>query len=251
MTEILSSNNHQSNKQSGFTLVELSIVMVIMGILVAAVVGGRVLYESAQTKAVLAEIENYKIAVNNFTLQYGALPGDINKATSFWPEANTKDGNNNGKIERSEYFTLWQHLSLSKMIAGNFTGKENKTILGENVPASRYYSGGYYIAWKDKPGNWQDNSQRYFAGNYIIFGSVDSDETKIQNNNINNAEDILNYGVLKPETAYDIDMKLDNGKPNSGRVLATSGINSLECIKNNEYNFATNNVECLLFINLK
>ncbi len=62
---------------AGFTLIELSIVLVIIGLLIGGVLVGRDLVNSAALRAQISQIEKYNTAVNTFRVKYGYLPGDI------------------------------------------------------------------------------------------------------------------------------------------------------------------------------
>src|SRR5271154_5990239 len=68
----------------GFTLIELSIVLVIIGLIIGGVLVGQDLIKAAETRATLAQIEKYNSAVNTFRNKYNGLPGDlVNAATQF------------------------------------------------------------------------------------------------------------------------------------------------------------------------
>ena len=62
--------------KKGFTLVELSIVLVIVALLVAAVLGSQGLIGGAKAKDVVATVEDLKAATNHFRQRYKYLPGD-------------------------------------------------------------------------------------------------------------------------------------------------------------------------------
>ncbi len=233
------SNDRSSN---AFTLVELSIVMVIMGLLVAAVVSGRSLYKSAQLNAVISEIQDYKIAIRNFSAQYQSLPGDINKADNLWPDANTRNGNNNGKIDQAEYYSFWQHLELAKMISGNYSGDGAEMLIGINVPKDSHFNGGFYATWQDKPANWQDSEGRYFSANYIIFAKKQNTSEKLNS---------LSAAILTPSDAYSIDNKIDNENPDFGKVLAGNGSDSKDCLDGKNYNFKSDKISCILYFNFE
>lgn len=66
------------NKNNGFSLIELSIVLIIMGLLIAGIVGGQSLIESGKTRGIINEIENIKRSVNAYYVAKGRLPGDPN-----------------------------------------------------------------------------------------------------------------------------------------------------------------------------
>lgn len=77
------------DKQQGFTLVELSIVIVIIGLIVAGIVGGQTLVKQAQLRSVYADANKYKVAINAFKLEYNQLPGDMDNAHDYWPGCNS------------------------------------------------------------------------------------------------------------------------------------------------------------------
>ncbi|MFZ4542068.1 MAG: type II secretion system protein [Rickettsiales bacterium] len=64
-------------RPSAFSLVELSIVLVILGLLVGGILSGQALIRAAQIRSQIAQIQNYQIAVNTFRGKYNYLPGDI------------------------------------------------------------------------------------------------------------------------------------------------------------------------------
>ncbi len=143
-----------------FTLIELSIVLVIVGLLAGSSVVGENLIHASELRAVGAEFRNYQAAMGSFKEKYGFLPGDIPNATSLWgaregglevgvvtdcvqadmtsntPPADpraTCNGDGNGIIDLSdgaistgvggyEGFRAWQHLSNAGFIVGNYTG---------------------------------------------------------------------------------------------------------------------------------
>ena len=63
--------------KSGFTLIELSIVLVIIGLIVGGVLVGQDLIRAATVRAQISQIEKFNTAANTFFGKYGYLPGDI------------------------------------------------------------------------------------------------------------------------------------------------------------------------------
>ena len=70
----------QRRTNSGFTLIELSIVLVIIGLIVGGVLVGQELIRAAGIRATISQVEQYQTAANTFFDKFGALPGDITPA---------------------------------------------------------------------------------------------------------------------------------------------------------------------------
>ncbi|MFZ4541492.1 MAG: type II secretion system protein [Rickettsiales bacterium] len=131
-----------SKTSSGFSLVELSIVLVILGLLVGGILSGQSLIRAAELRAVSTEYSRYVTAVQTFRDKYFQLPGDMNSATTFWGTAavgaacattigsgtQTCNGNgdgwlDNGYVNSNENFRYWQHLANAGLIEGAYTGQ--------------------------------------------------------------------------------------------------------------------------------
>src|SRR5438477_2747635 len=63
--------------QQGFTLIELSIVLVIIGLIVGGILVGQDLIKAAEIRATVGQVEKYNSAVNTFRSKYNGIPGDI------------------------------------------------------------------------------------------------------------------------------------------------------------------------------
>src|SRR6516164_11396797 len=74
-------------RQAGFTLVEIAIVLVIIGLLLGGVLKGQELIESAKVKNIGQDFRAISIAVLTYQDKYRALPGDDPKATTRWTGA--------------------------------------------------------------------------------------------------------------------------------------------------------------------
>lgn len=108
--------------QKGFTLIELSIVLVIIGLLVGGVIKGQELIKGARQNNLMNAFQGYIAATNNYMGTYRALPGDDERvagAGERWNGVtNMTDGNANGLIDVGERPDFWQHLRAAGLITG-------------------------------------------------------------------------------------------------------------------------------------
>lgn len=157
------------------------------------------------------EINQIKTAINAFKLQYDALPGDMSDSDQYWAEA-INPGDGNGKFgypsETSETINVWQHLSLSKIYPGNYTGWPNAAPFlesGVTVPAANIYTGVYYMTYE------LGNDTFGIAGNTIRLGGIDDNTLKAQK------------AALTPKDAESIDKKIDDGIAWKGKIVFRNG----------------------------
>jgi prepilin-type N-terminal cleavage/methylation domain-containing protein len=115
----------------GFTLIELAIVLVIIGIILGAVLKGQELINNAKMKRAYNQYREIMAAVYTYYDRYGKFPGDDNTAAARWP--GTRNGNGDGVIDGgdtatmfkctattdSETCALWEHLRLANIISGS------------------------------------------------------------------------------------------------------------------------------------
>jgi prepilin-type N-terminal cleavage/methylation domain-containing protein len=231
--------------RGGFTLIELSIVLVIIGLIVGAVLVGQDLIRAAGVRAQISQIEKYNTAVNTFRVKYGSLPGDINATAAsqfgFAPrgqyagegdgngviEGNNSNGagNNNGTYESmGETVMFWVDLSQVGLIEGSFNAATSNVPLfwPSNMTATSTPNLNAYFPPAKVGTNWvvvySFNGINYFEiGNFSSFG--------IQPNG-----PAFSTQGLTVQQAYSIDKKMDDGLPQSGNVTTKNVWNGVNWI---------------------
>lgn len=208
------------HNRAAFSLVELSIVLVILGLLVGGILAGQSLVRAAELRSVSTDFTRYYTAVNTFRDKYFFLPGDMPNATRVWgdegagscPDAaiangnpGTCNGNGDGLIadgvsvfNSTESSRAWQMLNLAGMVEGNYVGLYWPTRRGVNIPASRVRTGAFSFT----------TGYSVRTANALIAGSEQSGDVQ------------MTGGFLTPEEAWNIDSKMDDGHPGRGKITA-------------------------------
>lgn len=120
--------------RQGFTLVELSIVLVIIGLIIGGVLTGQQIIQNARVTNALNTIQAYEAQFQTYVQNYGALPGDDAGANLRFPGASIpNNGNGNGTLEGSfdsttstdETRFMWSHLRAAGLIKNQLNGQSN------------------------------------------------------------------------------------------------------------------------------
>ena len=117
------------NRQSGFTLIEIAIVLVIIGLLLGGVLKGQELITGARVRNLIQQQDGVKAAYFGFLDRFRALPGDYANATTTITNVqataacNNGNGDGDGQIEAAnqEMTLAWEHLSKAGFINGTYT----------------------------------------------------------------------------------------------------------------------------------
>jgi prepilin-type N-terminal cleavage/methylation domain-containing protein len=202
-------------KKNGFTLTEISVVLVVIALIVSAVTAATSAITNAKLQTAIKELSTYRSAIFTFKDKFRYYPGDIPNAETYWGESNTDNGNGDWTIHNganNEPLKAWRHLYLAKLTDMNLTGVDAGTpdfVIGKNIPPSAYSDKSHYHI---------QYSTNHFSrnGNGIALSTSNSDTQPYG-------------GALPPKHAAKIDKKLDDGIANTGMVYGVNGNSSGVC----------------------
>jgi len=129
---IKSSSSRASEQKSGFTLVELAIVLLIIGMILGAVLKGQEMIENARVKNIVRDMLGVTTAYYVYLDRYKAIPGDDKLAANYLLDAIVGDGDGlisgsytdaNDPIS-SESNAYWQHTRLAGFMTGEATASK-------------------------------------------------------------------------------------------------------------------------------
>jgi len=189
--------------QGGFTLVEIAIVLIIIGLLLGAVLKGQEMIEQTKIKRVVNDFNAITAAVYSYKDRYGFYPGDDPNAGTRWQAATGRaaavNGNGDNLINglnlaggANETGYAWQDLRLA-----GFVGGDVATAALAQTPEKTPFNSNYGLG----------------GGNFFGFG----------------ATAIVFCASLPPKAAEMLDKQLDDGNPQTGNVRAGApqeGINA-------------------------
>ncbi len=212
------------NKQSGFTLVELAIVLVIIGLIIGGVLVGQDMIKAATIRSQIAQIQGYSSAVNTFRDKYGYIPGDIasTEATNhgFLPArtgaAGHGDGNSvleacgivaAGQLLGCETGIFWRDLTSSQLIDKNFSAATDAIAAVATAAVPTYFPdakmarGNYVTVFSNGGLNF------FHVGGISSVAAVTGEYTMLN--------------VMSPNEAGNIDRKMDDNTTTGGSVTAS------------------------------
>lgn len=259
----------------GFSLVELSIVLVILGLLTGGILAGQSLIRGAELRSVSTEAGRYTTVLYTFRDKYFAAPGDFTQATEFWGSAGgdgrsvdtacaspsdptgTCNGNGDGIITSytrgGELTHLWHQLTLAGLIEGKFrAGKAAATVVtpGTYSPLSKVGGSSYWfiLPYGDFAGSTSEFAGS--SGNMLLLDNASTTASWAYE---------AAQGPLLPEEAWNIDTKMDDGQPAIGKVFGYKGTTAFPCTSRANqavaaadasatYNLSSNVKSCSLFL---
>ena len=192
---------NRNSAEAGFTLVEIAIVLVIIGLLLGGILKGQEMITQAKIKNIVNDFNGITVAVTSYQDRYRALPGDDISANTRWAVQGPAKGDGNGLIlgkynatvtaaptNLQESNLFWQHLRIAGFVAGATTGPASGT-------APPNAAGGIIGVESGLPGT-----------RGMGFSSL-----------------ILCFSNLPEKIASAVDGQMDDGVPNTGQVRAQLG----------------------------
>ena len=177
----------RNRQKAGFTLVELALVLVIIGLLITGVLKGEALIRNAKVKNVVNQKESLTAAFYTYYDRYNYYPGDCNVA-NIPVQGYTDPGNANGQIDaNTERSVLFLDLVLAQIINGGYTGAAN------NYPTNAFGGQMYIQYWGTPPG-----SAVAVNANCVTLTQI------------------------PPDVAQEIDRKYDDGVYNTGTIRSNT-----------------------------
>ncbi len=248
-------------RRHAFTLLEMSIVIVIIGLLLGGLVGGRNYIKNAELTSIITESKFYISMFSQFQQQYGYVPGDMPDAISQIGATNNGDGNGQilssddtvASTARPEIFYAFEHLNKAKLIDGSYTGATSSygslaALAGTNIPRISFPDSALMF---DHPTALDGNVSSdllYFDGFYghvLRVAKISPTSTGLPDT-----------PMLTAKQTLSLDSKFDDGRPSTGWITVPK-INVGSCANDPDpasaqyATVATNSPDCYLILKVQ
>ncbi len=206
--------------EKGFTLVELAVVMIIIGLLIGGILKGQELITNARVTSTASQLEAIGAAYNGFRDKYNAIPGDMSSATTRIAGCADAcdDGDGNGLVDvnvgadagNDEGVFFFGQLLFADFITG-MTGTDNGANPEFGITNPTAPIGGGFTAGDSRNGVETDLDQGLRPGVHVVLaGRAD-------------VAAAAGDGVLSTSQAANIDRRLDDGVPTTGILVGDTG----------------------------
>lgn len=258
----MTNSKFKNTKDSAFTLVEMSVVLIIIALIVGGIASGKSLIENAKIVKTIKEVEEIKKATVLFEETYHAKPGDMTNAGEIlgcpndpdnppsWDGVRCNSGNGDGYIDSlaldgnlagpatstplaHESIIAWYYLAHKGFIQGGYTGQyigNNVNTIpymspSVNIPASSILGGGYnFGVSRGILPNTGTNYDAYDSAQRSAFGvQFGSNAVSLGKVSLGVGSQVFGVGVVNQFIAQKIDIKSDDGVANTGMVYAVNG----------------------------
>ena len=247
--------------RSAFTLVELSIVLVILGLLVGGVLAGQGLLKAAALRATAQQFTDIQRQFTQFQDKFSGIPGDFNMASQYF--TGVANGNGNGWVEtasatgygvnspdqgaydgeRAQFFV---HISKAGLSPEQYDGSN---VPGRGLPAVKIAPTDAIFAtgpW-DTTGGGNFGIDTWMRSHLYVAMMACNPSQLTPGNSLHN-----DCGIFSPDEAASIDSKIDDGFPFTGKVIGHyyEGPGTVNCFSGQNYNLASSNKTCNLAFEL-
>ncbi|MBL8642491.1 MAG: prepilin-type N-terminal cleavage/methylation domain-containing protein [Rhodospirillaceae bacterium] len=226
--------NLNTARERGFTLIEMSIVLIIIGLIIGGILKGQELIESARQKNYISQTDSVKAGVNSFIDRFRAFPGDYGSSAVC---AVCVSGNGDGILQAAaanagaiaaingvtgENYEFWNMLVGAGFIGGGSSSPVATGALGFSggtvispLPQAAFPQSGLTVAYGTHQGG--ASSAGSLLANWIRAHKFAS------NGQVADAQ-----AIVAPVRALQLDTKYDDAQPQTGRIR-TSGLDTTNC----------------------
>jgi hypothetical protein len=201
----------RTNSKSGFTIIEISMIILAMSLLIGGIFMGRALVDAAKLREVIQKLNKFEVGRASFKQKFSCTPGDCRNAADFGLGTNgdgdgyvTDMKTNKGSLPRKEILEYWVHLDNAGLLGEDYSRTPlTGPRLQNGGPATGMHDAHFSIGYERSP-----IKQYYFIG---VNASSKPAYRNIDRRFI-------------PREIESIDKKIDDGAPLDGLIEGYYGL---------------------------
>jgi prepilin-type N-terminal cleavage/methylation domain-containing protein len=214
--------HHHKNHHAGFTLIELSMVLVIIALMVGGVLAGQHLMHAAEIRSIAPQVRQYNAAKNVFRDKYDQLPGDGVRLAEFGMTTGSSGqarSDGDGRTPDARHLGCETALFWLNLVEAGLVGFSLDVAL---IDADAVMTVSPNDVWQVLPESDVRQSRYYHVFpsrgyNYFYFGGIRNVTAGAFNE----------FFALTPLEARKVDDKFDDGRPNTGHVVAMDDVHTI------------------------
>jgi prepilin-type N-terminal cleavage/methylation domain-containing protein len=207
---------HKRN-QDGFTLVEIAIVMIIIGLLIGGTFGGMKLIDNMQVNKTVQDLKAIESAALTFKDTYGRLPGDMPNTAARLPNCTVAPcatgGNGNRRLDlvsfwseavtaTTEAFVFWHHMQAANLLSMDYRNTTDLNF-GEGQPSSPINGGYRSMGWIGP----------------TLYAETWSGHSITLTSHPTNSNGTGWHDTISCPSIHSLDNKMDDGRPTTGKII--------------------------------
>lgn len=189
----------------GLTLIEISFIVIVISIMLSFFITIVVNRDKNNIKSLAKDLYQYNLAIKNFQIKYGFLPGDLKKTDILYLSVNNTDGNENNLIDdKNQQNNIFdKNIKMDGELVNFWLHLYNAKMLNNDAKVLPYVN--------------------FAKSSIVVFNDMEKNYYNLSIKAVMPSGEIETFNNFTPYQAYLLDRKIDDSLANSGKIIASGG----------------------------